>query len=298
MAALREQARELEKQAERLRRLAQTVHQQSVLKELTRAIAGKEENIDLVHAALLIARLDNDELDVESYRTEIERMAKKVQTKLDKDAGEKEKLAALNKFLFEERGFHGSRTDYYHKSNSYLSEVIDDREGLPITLSLLYMELGGRLGLKIEGVGLPGHFVVRHRPAKGEPQLIDVFDRGAFMTREEASKKVEAITGEPLTDEDLKAVPKKAILTRMLRNLMRLAREDKDPASMLRYLDAVLTITPSSGEDRIGRAVLRAQNGDRDGALSDLDWIIENKPAGLDLDKVREFRERLGRPQR
>ena len=78
------------------------------------------------------------------------------------------KREALNKYLFTERGFHGSRGDYYNRANSHLSEVLDDREGLPITLSVLYIELGRRLGLKIEGVGMPGHFVVRHVPAKGE----------------------------------------------------------------------------------------------------------------------------------
>ncbi len=84
---------------------------------------------------------------------------------------------------FTERGFHGSRGDYYNRSNSYLSEVIDDREGLPITLSVLYIELARRLGVRLEGVGLPGHFVVRHVPAKGEAQLIDVYEGGQPLTQ-------------------------------------------------------------------------------------------------------------------
>src|SRR5204862_7877573 len=116
---------------------------------------------------------------------------------------------ALNKYLFTERGFHGSRGDYYNRSNSYLSEVIDDREGLPITLSVLYIELARRLGVKIEGVGLPGHFVVRHVPAKGEPALIDVYEGGTAMTRDEAAKKVKEFTGRELRDDYLAAVAKK-----------------------------------------------------------------------------------------
>src|SRR5204862_766334 len=136
------------------------------------------------------ALLDNDEVDVEAYRKEVDRMGRDLTATLPKDADDKAKLAALNKYLFTQRGFHGSRGDYYHKSNSYLNEVIDDREGLPITLSVLYLELARRIGVKVEGVGLPGHFVVRHVPAKGDPQLIDVFDGGKALSRQDAAEKV------------------------------------------------------------------------------------------------------------
>src|SRR5205823_14916082 len=91
--------------------------------------------------ALLLAKLDNEELDPSAYRKEVERMARDLSAQLSKDADEKAKLTALNQYLFKERGFHGSRTDYYSRSNSYLNEVIDDREGLPITLSVLYLEV-------------------------------------------------------------------------------------------------------------------------------------------------------------
>src|SRR6476660_24453 len=103
-------------------------------------------------------------------------MVDEIKHKLGANSSEAQKLAALNDYLFKDNGFHGSRTDYYHRANSYLSRVIDDREGLPITLSVLYIELASRLGLKVEGVGLPAHFVVRHVPADGEPRLIDVFE--------------------------------------------------------------------------------------------------------------------------
>src|SRR5262249_33644410 len=149
-----------------------------------------------------------------------------------------------NKALFQERGFHGSRNDYYHKSNSYLNEVLDDREGLPITLSVLYMELAQRLGLKVVGVGLPGHFIVRFVPAKGEAKLIDVYEGGKELTRDDVDKRVRAQFGRPLEDGDLAAVGKKAILVRILHNLLGLAQADEDPLGALRYLDAIVTVTP------------------------------------------------------
>src|SRR5438093_3582373 len=143
-------------------------------------------------------------------------MAEEIKRKLNANASEAKRLAALNEYLFKDNGFHGSRTDYYHRANSYISRVIDDREGLPITLSLLYMELGKRLGLQIEGVGLPAHFVVRHVPADGQPQLIDVFEQAAALSREASEKKINALTGESPRPEHFDAVGEQQMLQRIL----------------------------------------------------------------------------------
>lgn len=88
---------------------------------MTRVTQGKEEAIDLLHAALLVAKLDNEEVDVDAYRRQVARLAREIAAALPKKANDKDKLATLNKELFAERGFHGSRSDYYNRSNSYLS---------------------------------------------------------------------------------------------------------------------------------------------------------------------------------
>src|SRR5262249_53533875 len=156
--------------------------------EFGKVMQGTDKEIDLLHAALLIARLDNEELDLEAYRKEVDRLTRTVANQLPKNADEPARLKALNQFLFQERGFHGSRVDYYTRANSYLNEVIDDREGLPITLSVLYIEMARRLKVNVVGVALPGHFVVRHEPAKGVTQIIDVYDGGTFLTEAEAGE--------------------------------------------------------------------------------------------------------------
>src|SRR5690606_33166181 len=127
VTVLQQRARELEKQALELKRLARQVHQQQVLDELAKATQGKEDEISLFRAGLLIARLDNEELDVQGYVHQLDRLAKELKATVPEDADEAARLAALNKFLFEENGFHGSRADYYNSSNSYLNEVLDDR---------------------------------------------------------------------------------------------------------------------------------------------------------------------------
>lgn len=288
---LRQQARELEEKAARLRRLAQAVQQARVLKDLEQAI--QKPTIDLVHASLLIAQLDNEELDIDSYRQQVERLAQEIKDKLPSNPADKARLAALNKELFEVRGFHGSRSEYYHRNNSYLNSVLDDREGLPITLAVLYLEVGRRIGLKLEGIGLPGHFVVRHIPAKGPPQLIDVFEGGKVLSRQEAEKKVREITGEPLQEEHLQAVSAKAILLRILHNLSNLAKRDEDLPGLLRYLDAMLTIDAGQVEERLLRSAARYQNGDRAGALADLDWLLQNNPPGINRERLLQLRRLL-----
>jgi regulator of sirC expression with transglutaminase-like and TPR domain len=298
LKVLRDQAKQLEAQAAQLRRLAKAVHAQGVIDELVKVLAAKEGKVDLLHAALLIARLDNDELDVEAYRREVERLAKKLAGRLPKDADDKAKLAALNKYLFTERGFHGSRADYYHRANSYLNEVLDDREGLPITLSVVYIELGRRLGLKLEGVGLPGHFVVRHIPAKGEAQLIDAYEGGKPLSRAEAAKKVEDITGAKWEEGFLAAVAPREVIVRMLNNLLRIAQREQDFEGSARYLDAIIALVPDAARERGLRALARFQLGDKKGALADLDWILEKMPEDIDLDGVRTIRRRIAGPDR
>jgi serine protease Do len=290
---LRRRAEGLDAQASKLRELASEAHQRRVYEQFGKVIAGDEEAIDVVHAALLVAWLDNEELDVAAYRAEVDRMAAEIAAPFGKQTTEAEKLAALNRYLFADNGFHGSRAEYYHRSNSYLNEVIDDREGLPITLSILFTELGRRVGLKIEGVGLPSHFVVRLVPERGEPTLIDVFDKGKSLTRDDAAKLVLVNAGVPLADEHLRTVGKRAILLRMLHNLLALAQRDKDGPAMLRYLDAMVPCTPTGGELRAMRAILRWQSGRSPQALEDVDWLLEHQPENIDLEQVRALKRQL-----
>ena len=195
-AALADRADKLAQQAEQLRRLSTLLAEAHVRADLLKLLSEPEEKVDLLAAALCVARLDNNEIDIPSYGRMVDRMAADARSDLAEDADEAARLAALNKFFFEDCDFHGSRGDFDYRANSYLNEVLDDREGLPITLSIIYMNLAKRLGLRVEGVGLPGHFVVRYSPAHGESRLIDVFEGGQLVrAADEAARRV---LGRPL----------------------------------------------------------------------------------------------------
>lgn len=286
---LRERARLLEQQATRLRQLEQAVRTQRIQAELVRIFEKADADVDLARAALLVSQLDNEEVDVDGYVREIDRIVAGIRAKLPADADGAAKFAALDRHLFEELGFHGSRTDYYNKSNSYLNEVLDDREGLPITLSLLYIEAARRLGLRVAGVGLPGHFVVRREPPGAEPQLVDVFDRGRTMTRDDAAKLVRESTGSDIRDEHLAPQTKRAIVVRILHNLFGAARDAQDTESMLRYVDTIVKLDEQAAEDRWFRAVLRFQTQRLDEAKADTEWLLAHEPAGINLPRVREL---------
>jgi len=292
---LRMKAKELEQQAVRLREVASQVHQWRVYDELVALLSKPEDKIDLLHAALLIAKLDNEEVDVDSYRAEFDRMTKKLAATLPKKVDDTARLAALNKFFFEQRGFHGSRSDYYNRSNSYLNEVIDDREGLPIALSVLYMELGRGIGLKLAGIGFPGHFVVRHQPAKGDGLFIDVFENGLTFDMAEAKKRIAARELE-YRDDLTSPITKKAIITRMMHNLLRVAREEADTDGGLRYLDGIILLDPETLEERFMRSVLRYEKGKKKEALEDVLYLIEHSPGkGQEQKRLLELKRLLER---
>jgi len=290
--ALARRAADLEQQAAQLETLAAEVHLRQTLAELAACTQGDDAAIDLFRAALVIATLDNPDLDIDASRRELDRLAADITKQMPADADPAVKLATLNRVLFNELGFHGSRGDYYNRSNSYVNEVLDDREGIPITLAVVYMEIARRLGLRVDGVGFPGHFLVRHAAAGGEPQWLDVFDRGAVRTRADLAKERQSV-GEELTDEDLAVFGPRAILARMINNLLGIAVREGKQADVLRYLDAILVVAPDSARDRVLRMVTAARLGRRDAALADARWLLDNQPAGIDLDQVRSLIARL-----
>ena len=276
-----------------MERIAADLRIASVLAELAAARGNRIATTSICcGACLLVAQLDGEEIDVEEYVRSVDHMAGEIQAQLAEKADEPAKLAALNKYLFEENGFHGSRTDYYNRANSYLSRVLDDREGLPITLSVLYMELARRLD--DEGRG--------HRPAgplrgactspRGSTQLIDPFESGKLLSREEADQRRSANSRNArLAEDDLTPPTDLAILLRVLTNLLGVAQRKTDREAMLRYLDAMLAVDPALSRERGMRAMVRFETGRKTAAVSDLDWFIAEKPEGVDLPKVNELRE-------
>ncbi|MCA9128806.1 MAG: trypsin-like peptidase domain-containing protein [Planctomycetales bacterium] len=287
-----QRATALEQQAEQLRQLAGEVRRAPWLVRLSQLdeLAQPEQ---LLQGSLSIAALDNPDLDVQSYVHQIESMVQDISATLPAEADQLDKRNALHRYMFAENGFHGSRSEYYHPANSHLNRVIEDREGLPITLSILYMEMGRRIGMNVEGVGLPGHFVVRHIIDEEDQVLIDVFDQGNLLSLEDAGQLVRLHTGRPLGPEDLRKNSDQEILLRVLNNLMGIASTNRDTDSMMRYADAILAVDANQVDVRMLRIQLRALSGRRKAAVDDLDWMLAHAPAGMDRAAIMRIRAAL-----
>lgn len=272
-----ERRRELERQAAALREVEKEMHRRVVTRDLLRELEKADEEADLLRCALLLARHDNPELEVAGYVKALQGLASEVRGLPEIATGGEVAIRRLNQFLFEENGFHGSRNDYHSLSNSYVNEVIEDREGLPITLSVVYLELARMAGVKgVFGVPLPGKFMVGFHPSPDEEmKLVDVFERGQLTTVEEAEGELNDFR--PFDPEMLKPSTKRDIVMRMIKNLLASALDEEGKAQgAMPYLNLVLALDPQSPPERFARARLRQTSGDKPGATEDVRWLIEN----------------------
>ena len=287
------EAKRLEQKAAKLRQSSQQLHRRLVRDQLAALFEADEESVDLFQASMLIAKIDDPAIDVAHYEQQLKMMADEIREQFGDGDDEKVRLNKMLVFLFRENGFHGSRQDYYNQANSYMNRVLDDREGLPITLSVLVMELARRCGIpNVLGVGAPGHFIVKH-VRKGGEQYIDPFDGGKLLTIEETEALVRENSGRSIPVSELSVSSKREIVLRMLRNLMGVAQQKDAPADLLRYVEPMVALQPDSAFDRWTRAVLLIQSRRFNAAKEDLEWLLQAKPEGMDLERVLEIYQSL-----
>ena len=252
------------------------------------------ETIALDRAALLIAAEEYPGLPVEHYLAEIDGLADDVRRRLQPDAGPHETLVAINRVLIEERGFTGNREDYYDPRNSYLNEALERRTGIPITLSLVYMEVARRIEFPMAGVGFPGHFLVKHVHSDGEI-IIDPFHAGTFMTEPDLQSRLDDTFGGgmKLRDEMLRETPRRQILFRMLNNLKGIYSRRRDSARALAAVERMLLIVPSSPAEIRDRGVLLSELRRPLEAISELSSYRRMAPGAEDGETVDRLLERL-----
>ena len=282
-------AETLEHRTKQIRRLALESHRKKMRTELQQELNQDESEINLLRATLLIAKHDHPVLNIQAYQNAVHHMVEDIQKAHASQIGMPEMLDSLVDYLFKENGYHGSYTDYENAANSYLDKVIDDREGLPITLSVLFIELAERLGIRgVTGLPLPGHFMVRCELLKGEVKLIDVFNSGKPMTFEEADALAFQYQANEVRSELMEPASKRDIIMRMLTNLRYFTQRNDTLESALPYLDLMVAINSEDANLRLERGTLRLRVGQRESAKSDFQWLLDKQPKGLRLDRIRE----------
>lgn len=266
------------------------------LRVFEKVLAEKDQRIELARACLMIAQDAYPGLDVERYMGEIESMALRLRARLRNAGGVEERVIALNEFLFEKLGYWGNTDDYYDPRNSYLNEVIDRKTGIPITLSILYMELGRRIGLPLEGVSFPGHFLVRVR-LRGGMLILDPFAGGAPQSEGELRVRLQRVIPEGVAadvsvaelplDQFLEPASNRQILARVLRNLKGIYRETDKPERLLQVLDRMLVVSPDSAGELRDRGYVYQRLECWRPALKDLTDYLDRDPEAPDVDEVR-----------
>jgi regulator of sirC expression with transglutaminase-like and TPR domain len=266
------------------------------LEPFAQALAHNDARIDLAQACLMIAQDAYPRLDLGRYLGEIERMALRLRGRLPCGGGAEESIVALNELLFEDLGYWGNADDYYDPRNSYLNEVIDRKTGIPITLSILYMELGRRIGLPLEGVSFPGHFLVRLR-LRGGMLVLDPFTGGTPLAEPELRERLQRVipagvidnvpVAELPLDQFLEPANKRQILSRVLRNLKAIYQQTDKPERLLEVLNRMLLVSPDANAERRDRGYVYQRLECWRPALEDLTAYVERQPDAPDLDEVR-----------
>jgi regulator of sirC expression with transglutaminase-like and TPR domain len=251
-------------------------------------VSRPDDQINLAEAALVIACEEYSHLDVNHYLEKIERLGDLARERAAGAEWPADIIAAINATLFDELGFSGNREHYYDPRNSFLNEVLDRRLGIPITLSVVYIEVARRIGFPVKGVGMPAHFIVKHEWEHGEI-FIDPFNRGDLMGRAGCSELLKEMSGDKirLLPEHLSAVTNKQILSRMLSNLLGIYGAG-DHARAVTVIERILLIHPGAAPYVRDLGLLLATLGDFNRAVEELERYLVLAPGAKDVDAIRE----------
>lgn len=257
--------------------------------EFERIAEADDCDIDLAEAALVIAKDEYPELEVPEYLEHIDQFALDVAERLDDDADAETVITTLNNYLFREQGFHGNMDDYYDPRNSLLNEVIDRRCGIPISLSIIYLETGRRLGLDLEGVSFPGHFLVRFNVGSGTV-VLDPFFGGISLSEDELEFRLSRLNDYELQgplEDLLEPASNKAILERMLRNLRGIYMQNAVHDKALNASNRLMRLVPGNPHEYRLRGSIYQALECHSRALADYRQFLDLDPEADEAERVR-----------
>ncbi len=260
---------------------------ENALELFRRAVSVPEEGIDLVGGALLIAQAEYPDLDRGAYRGRLEEMGREARDACTREpwAITGERLERLSRLFSERWGFRGNREDYHDPRNSFLNDVLDRRTGIPITLSLVYIEVGRQAGLELVGIGMPGHFLVG---CAGRGDLfVDAFSEGALLGPADCAARLRELQPEAaFRPEFLKPVGPRQILTRMLNNLLEIYLHMERYPKALASLEMILCLQPEEPTWLRRRALVHHRLKNYSRAMADLQSYLERVPEAPDREEV------------
>ncbi len=258
---------------------------------LRQIVSGPDEDISLAEAALLIAGHGYPDLNVAAYLSRIEELAYMLKLRIGEDDNIPDRISALNQFLFGELGFAPASDDYYDPRNSFLNEVLERRTGIPITLSVIYMELGRKVGLPLQGVSFPGHFLVKCAVPEGAV-VLDPYSGGISLGLPDLQKRLREVQGgevsRAIVAELLVSASNKEIIVRLLRNLKAIYLREHKLEKALPIMNWIIATTPEQTPELRDRGMIYQELECPRAALTDFETYLQLSPGSDDAGDIRE----------
>ena len=253
-----------------------------------------DAQINLAASALYIAQEEYPDLEVAAYLNALDVMAAEVEERLPVERYPLRMLQSLNQYFYDDLGYTGNTSDYYDPRNSFLNDVIDRRTGIPITLSLVYLEVARRLDFPMVGVNMPGHFLIRPE-FQDAGIFVDTFNRGEILFEQDCEERLAQIYGRPvqLQPRFTEAVSSRQLLTRMLTNLKFIYLNRKDLSRALAAVERILLLFPDAPMELRDRGLLYYQLGYLSKASQDLEIYLAMLPNAADADAIRRLLEQI-----
>lgn len=276
----------LKRKTASLEQIAQKLHHTSVQGKILSLVNAPSFDTSVSEAALSLGLYENPDLDISSYLQILDEMAEEILVSLPDFATQEQRVDALIDYLYKKNGFRGSRSDYQNTANSFLSKVIDDREGLPISLSIIVMEIGKRLFIDgMSGAALPGHFMVAWTKNDGKTLWIDAFNEGKILNAHQVAESI--LGSSSLENQVIQYANYSAqeTLLRMTRNLINFSENPDN----LKFLDLLVALAPEDHTSRFQRAFEYIQARDPDSAKPDLDYLIQKNPPEINIRRLKDF---------
>lgn len=263
----------------------------SLDQQLSKLMRTPDSSFNIAECALIVARHEYPSLDVPGYLQQLDQIAERLRLRLPADAGKPHVISMLNHYLFRELGYAGNRDNFYDPRNSFLNDVIDRRIGIPITLSILYMEIGRRVGVTLQGVSFPGHFLAKYVTDQGVI-VLDPFNQGISLSEADLRERLrQSGGGVDSLDMPLSALLRAAtpheILLRLARNLKAIYSNAGELEKAIATANLILCLNPQDASELRDRATMYHQLFCYRAALADFEQLVKIDVDAAEDDRIR-----------
>ena len=249
-----------------------------------------DEEINLAKASLFYAQGEYPRLDVERYLSVLDTMAGEVEARLTERRYPLQIIKTINNYLFNDLVYRGNTKTYYDARNSFLNDVIDRRTGIPITLSVIYLEIAKRINFPMVGIGMPGHFIIRPN-FEDAGIFIDAFNQGEILFEQDCVKRLEQVYQQSIKLEPrfLAPVSNRQILARMLTNLKYVYINNQQLSKCLAVITGILMLFPDHPHELRDRGLIYYQLNQPQKAYQDLECYLAILPNAEDASMIRNL---------